>query len=72
MGSLRVLGALDNLGNRRPLRGLRLPRLVACYELWLGVLRVFHERVYTVIEDILLSECNDGGKSKGNSRAPCT
>ena len=27
---LGVLGALDSLGSRRPLRGLRLPRLVGC------------------------------------------
>jgi hypothetical protein len=69
---LGALGALGNLGNRRPLRGLRLPRLVACRELWLGILiKVFHERVYTVIKDILLSERDSRGKGKGKGRASC-
>jgi hypothetical protein len=45
---------VGSLGNRRPLRGLRLPRLIR--ELWLRVLRVFLGRVYAVGEDILLSE----------------
>jgi hypothetical protein len=70
---LGALGALGSLGNSRPLRGLRLPRLVACRELWLGILiKVLREKVCAVIEDILLSECDDGGKSKGNGRAPRT
>jgi hypothetical protein len=70
---LGALGALGSLGNRQPLRGLRLPRLVACRELWLGILiKVFRGRVCAVIEDILLSECDDGGKSKGNGRASRT
>jgi hypothetical protein len=41
--AVRLSGALGSLGSRRPLRGLRLSRLV--YELWPGVLRVFRERV---------------------------
>ena len=70
LGALGALGALGSLGSRRPLRGLRLPRLVACRELWLGILiRVFRERVYAVIGDILLSERNGRGKGKGNGRA---
>jgi hypothetical protein len=48
---LGALGALGSLRTRRPLGGLRLPRLWLVRELWLGVLRVLSGRVCAVGED---------------------
>jgi hypothetical protein len=73
LGALRALGAeLDDLGSRRPLHGLRLPRLTrGCRELWLaGCFKgCFAGGVCAVGEDILLSEGDGRGKSKDNGRA---
>ena len=71
LGALGALGAgLDGLGNRRPLRGLR-PSCFMSYG-WLGVLRDVSGRgSMRVIEDILLSKRDSGGKSKDKSRASC-
>jgi len=41
--ALEALEALNSLGSHRSLRDFRLPRLVC--KLWLGILRVFRERV---------------------------
>jgi hypothetical protein len=38
-------------------------------EFWLGVLKIFRNRVCAVGEDLLLSLRDSGGRSRGNGRA---
>jgi hypothetical protein len=68
--NLGALRALDGLGSRRPLRGLRLPRLTRSLS---RVMARYFKGCFVrgsirEIEDILLSEYNSGNSSKGQDR----